>query len=125
MAGPAPRIEICIDCTDPVSLAPFWAAVLGYEVGQPDEPGTYLRLIAPAGQPEVLFQRVREARAVKNRLHLDLWTTTPGEMIRRAVDLGAARLGDEVVGTSGHHWQVLADPAGNEFCICSEDAILD
>ncbi|MFD9390855.1 VOC family protein [Streptomyces sp. NPDC060000] len=65
----------------------------------------------------LLFQRVPEAKTVKNRLHLDLH---PGAELRaaeveRLTALGASVLG-EVSEPSGQ-WVVMADPEGNEFCV--------
>ncbi|WP_327184561.1 VOC family protein [Streptomyces sp. NBC_01334] len=65
----------------------------------------------------LLFQRVPEAKTVKNRLHLDLH---PGAELRageveRLTVLGASVL-REVKEPSGQ-WVVMADPEGNEFCV--------
>ena len=65
----------------------------------------------------LLFQRVPEAKTVKNRLHLDLH---PGEgrrvaEVERLRALGASVL-REVREPSGA-WVVMADPEGNEFCV--------
>ncbi|AVV41076.1 VOC family protein [Streptomyces sp. ID05-04B] len=65
----------------------------------------------------LLFQRVPEAKTVKNRLHLDLH---PGaerraEEVARLTALGASVL-REVKEPSGE-WVVMADPEGNEFCV--------
>ncbi|WP_460068503.1 VOC family protein [Streptomyces sp. YKOK-I1] len=65
----------------------------------------------------LLFQRVPEAKTVKNRLHLDLH---PGagrraDEVERLRALGA-RVLREVKEPSGE-WTVMADPEGNEFCV--------
>ncbi|GGW79993.1 hypothetical protein GCM10010503_66840 [Streptomyces lucensis JCM 4490] len=65
----------------------------------------------------LLFQRVPEAKTVKNRLHLDLH---PGdgrraEEVARLQALGA-RVLREVREPSGA-WVLMADPEGNEFCV--------
>jgi predicted enzyme related to lactoylglutathione lyase len=115
----APLVYICIDSTDPPALAPFWAEALGYEVAEPVVGSTYLYLVPPdASSPLVYFQSVPEAKAVKNRLHLDLRTTEPDSLIARLESLGATRLGDPHSGLTCAWWQVMADPEGNEFCVC-------
>jgi predicted enzyme related to lactoylglutathione lyase len=115
------RVEIGIDCVEPAELAPFWAEALGYQLGQPWHGGRYLDLVPPGSdQPAVYFQRVPEAKVVKNRLHLDLWTSEVAAEIERLVALGASKLGGVVEGEKGNWWQVMADPAGNEFCVCHE-----
>ncbi|MEU6912926.1 VOC family protein [Streptomyces olindensis] len=65
----------------------------------------------------LLFQRVPEAKTVKNRLHLDLH---PGgghrdEEVARLEGLGASVL--RRVTEQGGEWVVMADPEGNEFCV--------
>jgi len=80
----------------------------------------------PAGSPQdgvapdLLFLRVPEAKAGKNRLHLDL---RPGGMtgqgdqaaeIARLEGLGARRVD---LGQGEVSWVVMADPEGNEFCV--------
>ncbi|MFF6917923.1 VOC family protein [Streptomyces sp. NPDC012466] len=65
----------------------------------------------------LLFQRVPEAKTVKNRLHLDLH---PGEgrrdeEVARLEGLGASTL--RRVKEQGGEWVVMADPEGNEFCV--------
>jgi predicted enzyme related to lactoylglutathione lyase len=117
----APRVEIGIDTVAPEVLAPFWAEALGYAIGDMDRDGTYLDLVPPdPGMPVVYLQRVPEPKTVKNRLHLDLYTAEQEETVERLLSLGATRLG-AVTGSEGGTWQVMADPEGNEFCICELD----
>ncbi|MDT0474551.1 VOC family protein [Streptomyces griseoviridis] len=65
----------------------------------------------------LLFQRVPEAKTVKNRLHLDLH---PGEGLRDAETARLESLGARVVrrvAGPGGAWVVMADPEGGEFCV--------
>lgn len=113
-----PRIEIGIDCAHPEWLAPFWAAALGYELGDLDTDGIYLDLVPPEPTlPVVYFQKVPESKVTKNRLHLDLLVDEPQRAIDRLVELGAALLGLPKTGSEGGWWQVMTDPDGNEFCV--------
>lgn len=65
-----------VDAADPDRLATFWAAALGWRRTFGDEREVVLE--PPAGSPQdgvapdLLFLRVPEAKAGKNRLHLDL-----------------------------------------------------
>ncbi|MFE2039438.1 VOC family protein [Streptomyces sp. NPDC059477] len=65
----------------------------------------------------ILFQRVPEAKAGKNRLHLDLHPG-PGLMaaeVERLTELGASVVREV---KEGHgEWVVMADPEGNEMCV--------
>lgn len=113
------RIEIGIDTLTPERLAPFWAEALGYTIGDMDRDGTYLDLVPPEpAMPVVYLQRVPETKTVKNRIHLDLMTPEPEVTIRRLRSLGATTVGSPMSGSEGGWWQVMADPEGNEFCVC-------
>ena len=113
------RIEIGIDAIDPERLAMFWSSALGYEIGDMDSANTYLDLIpAREHDPVVYFQRVPERKLQKNRLHLDLYVGDPEQTIVRLVGLGATIASEMRTGAAGGWWRVLADPEGNEFCVC-------
>ena len=114
------RIQcLCVDSADPERLAHFWAEALGWRITsqKPDE----IVLEPPADSPEsglvpdLLFSPVPEAKAGKNRLHLDLRPTDQGLEVARLVRLGARRL--DIGQGRQVSWVVLADPEGNEFCV--------
>ncbi|MFI8192952.1 VOC family protein [Streptomyces sp. NPDC085946] len=65
----------------------------------------------------LLFQRVPEARTVKNRLHVDVHAAAGRreEEVARLERLGAGVL--RQVREPGGEWVVMADPEGNEFCV--------
>lgn len=111
--------EIVIDCHDHDLLARFWADVLGYEIGEredgPDEWSVELEAPPGAG-PNILVQRTPDQKATKNRLHLDLNATDRDQdaEVERILSLGATRAD---IGQGEQTWVVLADPAGNEFCV--------
>ncbi len=65
--------------------------------------------------PRLFFQRVPEAKTVKNRLHLDLVADDPGAEVDRLVELGASVVVCQDEGKRG--WVTLADPEGNELCV--------
>ncbi len=110
-----------LDCADPVRLAPFWAAALHYRANPYHAP--YLTLTDPTGKsPELILQKVPEPKRGKNRMHLDLFDDDIDREARRIESLGARRLSKEpVVGPTGDRWIVMADPEGNEFCVCEGD----
>ena len=73
---------------------------------------------APESGSPLLFVRVPEAKAAKNRLHFDLVPDDQEREIERLEALGATR---PDIGQSGNEsWVVLADPEGNEFCVLDE-----
>lgn len=110
---------LCVDTQDPDRLARFWAEVLGWRrtYEEPDE----VVLEPPAGSPEdglapdLLFLRVPEEKAGKNRLHLDLRPDDQAAEVERLESLGARRV--SVGQAEDVTWVVLADPDGNEFCV--------
>ena len=115
-----PRIEVGIDCVDPPTLALFWEAALGY-VRTAGDGHPYLNLASPDDDgPVVFLQRVPEPRVAKNRLHLDLYTRAPELLVERLVGLGAVLIGEPVGPPELWVFQVMADPEGNEFCVCRE-----
>jgi len=115
----ATRVDVGIDCADVDAQARFWSAALGYERSGSWE--QYLTLLAPAGVsgPKLVLQQVPEAKPQsKNRLHLDVIVgdDVDGE-VERLIGLGARRLSDAFE-EAGTRWVVMADPEGNEFCVC-------
>src|SRR5436309_362673 len=111
-------IGLVLDCRDPEPLARFWTEALGYaNVGAA---GTYVLLVDADGNgPRLLLQQVAEAKPGKNRMHLDIHTPDVDGEVRRLEGIGASRLVDEPMSEFGTQWVVMADPEGNEFCVCS------
>lgn len=116
--------HVTVDCADPYTLAGFWAALLGYreDPSSPNHPGAQEALIVdPLGTAGLLFIRVPEPKAVKNRLHFDVWpdgvdSLDRDQSLEAALSLGASLLDDRRE-PGGAGWIVLADPEGNEFCL--------
>lgn len=114
--------HVTIDCADPAALAAWWAELLGWRVARADADEAVAR---PADDAEeatlhegrmlpLLFVRVPDAKATKNRVHLDLLSDDVAADVARAEALGAQRVD---VGQDAPPWVVLADPEGNELCI--------
>ena len=139
------EFQVTVDCADPHNLADWWAETLGWQVQPQDE--AFIRRMISAGYatdsdtklhngmlvwtggaaichpdgtrraPRVLFQLVPEAKAAKNRLHLDVRIgaddvelVVAGLIAREAKVLHSGQQGP-------HTWVTLADPEGNEFCV--------
>jgi hypothetical protein len=142
----ATGVQVVIDCADPARLGEFWALALGY-VQQAPPPGfaswpDFLKaqgvpesdwnsanaLVDPDGRgPRIFFQRVPEAKVVKNRVHLDLnvgggpgaplderHQKLDGE-VERLHQAGASSV--RAVAERGEYHVVMQDPEGNEFCV--------
>jgi predicted enzyme related to lactoylglutathione lyase len=118
---PTRLVHLVIDAVEPARLARFWAAALGWEIGVEDDdeidvwPYEY-RYPDPVALP-LVFVPVPEAKAVKNRIHLDLATESVAHQaaeVERLLGLGAVPTD---IGQGDVPWVVLADPEGNEFCV--------
>jgi predicted enzyme related to lactoylglutathione lyase len=119
----SPIRHVTFDCTDPMTLASFWAEVTGWPVDGESGPGDdEVGLVAPDPLPMLLFIRVPETKSVKNRVHLDIGplTRTRDEEVERLTGLGGRVLADHRT-PEGRGWIVMADPEGNEFCVETSD----
>lgn len=110
---------LVIDSQDPGRLARFWAAALDWVISQDEDPEWVVE--PPEGSREdcvaadLLFVKVPEPRAGKNRLHLDLRPERQADEVARLERLGATRV--DVGQGENQAWVVMADPEGNEFCV--------
>jgi predicted enzyme related to lactoylglutathione lyase len=110
-------IGLVLDCADPEKLAAFWAAALGIDrLGAADQ---YVLLASSTGAfPKLLLQRVAEPKSTKNRMHLDIETPEVDTEVARLQTLGATRIEPGARTEHGSRWVIMADPEGNEFCVC-------
>jgi hypothetical protein len=141
--------QLTIDALDPARLVAFWAAALDYQPVPPSEPETTWnahyraqlghenafddRLFDPSGlRPPIWFQHVPEAKAGKNRLHLDLYPTGRDRTLpmERRIEVVETRVAELVkLGATAErrtrlddpedprYFVVMHDPEGNEFCV--------
>jgi predicted enzyme related to lactoylglutathione lyase len=117
---PTRLVHLAFDANDVGSLARFWAAALGWEIVAEDDEA----VVAPAGfgypgpgAVPLVFVPVPERKTVKDRVHLDLATSSAehqAELVGRLTGLGAKPAD---IGQGDVPWVVLADPEGNEFCV--------
>ncbi|MCZ8378019.1 VOC family protein [Mycobacterium sp. CPCC 205372] len=109
------RVEtLTFDCDDPDGLAAWWAEALGGDVNAV-VPGEFV-LVAQERGPQLGFQRVPDPTPGKNRLHADFAAADVEAEVARLVALGAEETGRHSFGEE-FRWVVLADPAGNAFCV--------
>jgi catechol 2,3-dioxygenase-like lactoylglutathione lyase family enzyme len=106
--------SLTFDCADPPALAAFWAAVTGYAIV---ESHPWLAMLTGDGSfgPRLMFLKVPEPKAAKNRVHMDLGTANLDIEVARVLALGAALVGHRQ--EYGITWSTFADPEGNEFCV--------
>jgi predicted enzyme related to lactoylglutathione lyase len=110
-------LAVTFDAADPGRLAGFWGALLGWRAKP--EPAGAMTLLAP---PEVGFdlhlERSDEPKTVKNRMHLDLTSTSVDdrdEVVATVLALGGRHA--DVGQPADEPQVVLADPEGNELCV--------
>ena len=104
--------DLCMDAADPARLGEFWAKVLGRSWEQDGDGDGRLR--GPTDRHTIWISRVPQPKAVKNRVHLDVYA-------RRLADLEV--LGSTMVRPQGddRRWTVMADPEGGEYCAFLRD----
>ena len=114
MAGP--EIQINMDCADLERMLTFYCEALGY-TPEGTAGRQYASAVGGEGRPKLVFQKVPEAKVVKNRVHLDVIVGPDIEgAAARLEKLGATRV--EKIAEYGLNWIVMHDPEGNEICIC-------
>jgi hypothetical protein len=143
----ATGIQLVFDCANPARQAGFWAEALHY-VRQSPPAGfagweawaaaqgitqeswhDWDAIVDPDGSgPRIYFQKVPEPKVAKNRMHVDLNVSGPGEVsleerkarilaeVERLKALGASdRRG--AMEKDGEFWVRMNDPEDNEFCV--------
>ena len=124
-------VSVVIDAVDPPALARWWSAALGWPISFEEDEEV---VVEPLGSdledrvPALVFVPVPEAKAAKNRVHLDV-RAAPGLQgeermtaleaeCDRLVGLGAARVRRyEPAPPMSAGFIVMTDPEGNVFCL--------
>lgn len=115
------KLGLVLDCSNPDELAKFWAPALGYTIV--GGAGAYVMLLPSApGPPQLLLQRVPEPKSAKNRMHLDIHAVDIDAEAERLEGLGTRRVSSSPHEESGTRWHLMADPEGNELCVCDGGA---
>ena len=113
--------DLCLDAVDDRALAEWWCTAMGYRLrldkGSADgSAGEWVGAIEdPGGEgPLIWINKVPEVKALKNRMHHDVY----GD-VQELLSLGATlvRARDPEI-----QWDVMADPEGNEFCVFTRGA---
>src|SRR5215467_10164475 len=108
---------LCVDASDPLRLARFWAGVLGWEMAGGPRDGIALLPGDDTGF-RIRFVPTQEPKAGLNQMHFHLTSTSlegQQQTVARSLGLGARHLDVGQRPEEGH--VVLADPEGNEFCV--------
>jgi len=109
---------VVIAALDPEAQARWWADALGWRAEPDDEDDGDWTVVTDAPEvPKLLIEKVADAKAVKNRLHLDIASETVDAQAATVARLRAAGAADADIGQGDTPWVVLADPEGNELCV--------
>jgi len=112
-------LDLVLDCAEPQALEGFWRDALGYRVYFSGESHVILVPDDAKNASPLVLQQVPEPKSGKNRMHLDLVADDIEAEVDRLVGLGARRLHDGVQSVGEIRWVTVADPVGNEFCVCT------
>ncbi|MER7947827.1 VOC family protein [Streptomyces sp. NPDC096079] len=114
-------VLLYIEALDDTAVGRFWAEALGWHASRP-RPGE--TRVGPAGSDPwdpialgVDVVAVTGPKTTKNRVHLDLATTSAAHQAELVARLGALGATPVDLGQGDVPWTVLADPEGNEFCV--------
>ena len=109
---------LTIDCSNPVTLADFYARLTGFEVKHSSDDEAALESDSGLW---VWFQRVTDykrpawpSQDVPPQFHLDFGSEDLEDDERRALSLGATTASEQ---PGGDGWRVLLDPEGHPFCL--------
>jgi 4a-hydroxytetrahydrobiopterin dehydratase len=105
-------LELALDTPASSAVMPFWEAVLRARRTSPDD------LTDPSGSlPPVWFQESGDEEP-RQRWHLDLWVDPArvDDLVRAAEEAGGRLVSD----AHAPSFWVLADPEGNQVCLCTQ-----
>jgi len=111
-----------INCTDAFALSEWLEASTRLR-HDPNEPGDEeCMILDPNGDQRLLFVEGDRLHESPGRIHFDVAPTDRRRdaEIDRVLELGASKIADRR-NEDGSGWMVLADPAGNRFCIVRSD----
>ena len=104
--------EVAIDAIDIPKVKAFWRALLNYVDDGDDAVADPARI-----GPPFWFQQMDEPRTERNRFHIDV--TVPHDVAAQRIEAALAAGGTLLTDKYARAFWVLADPEGNEACICT------
>lgn len=108
--------SVVLGAEDVARAVEFWCAALGYRPREDPEPTWAVLTALDGGRPNISITRSDAEAPRIPRVHLDLYTHDQRREVERLVALGASRV-DWPFYPADADFVVLADPAGNRFCV--------
>lgn len=108
------QLELALDTASLERVAPFWAVLLtGSDTGVVQD-----TIFDPTNRvPSLWFQGTEEHETPRQRWHVDLWLAPEAAAERIAAAVAAG--GTVVSAAEAPSFTVLADPDGNQVCVCT------
>jgi 4a-hydroxytetrahydrobiopterin dehydratase len=112
-------LEVAIDAIDIDAVRPFWKAILGYKDEPPKAAGGQVNGIIDPRRigPAFWFQQMETPRTQRNRIHFDV--SVPHDVAEARMAAAIAAGGHLVSDKEARAFWILADPEGNEACVCT------
>ncbi|MBA2465767.1 MAG: 4a-hydroxytetrahydrobiopterin dehydratase [Nocardioidaceae bacterium] len=109
------RLELCLDTPAHESVLPFWREVLAMD--EPPAPGYDDEVRDPFGALPAIWFQTSGSEEPRQRWHADVWVD-PAQVQPR-IDSAVAAGGTLVSEEEAPSFWVLADPDGNQVCLCT------
>jgi catechol 2,3-dioxygenase-like lactoylglutathione lyase family enzyme len=104
-----------INCADMELMTSFWSRALGL-VPSSTAAGDDFRVLR-GGRVNLSLQLAGTPVSARDQMHLDLYTDDQAVEVQRLAGLGARVVRRQH--DPGECFVVMADPEGNEFCVCA------
>lgn len=111
-----PIAAVVVDCADPRAMARFWGGAMDWTLHEVTGEHAVLRSAKGVG-PYLEFLRTPGAKAVPDRVHLDLMPYPGDDKESEVARLRALGATDLDLGQGDAPWTCLSDPEGHELCV--------
>ncbi|AKU15168.1 VOC family protein [Luteipulveratus mongoliensis] len=102
--------DVTGDASAARELAAWWADALGATATDHEDGSSSVTGITGAPFEAIVFAPVSEPKTVKNRIHIDVTTDDLDALVAAGATVQRPK------GDDGIDWNLMTDPAGNEFC---------
>ncbi|MGE5831119.1 MAG: VOC family protein [Micromonosporaceae bacterium] len=110
---------LVINCADIELLTGFWCKALDLKAGPLVDQGKFR--VLGGDRVNLSLQIADTPVTARDQMHLDLYADDQSGEVRRLIELGARHIRDNH--DPDDDYVVLADPEGNQFCVCAVSAV--